>query len=130
MLERVQPAWGPLGGSLVVGIFHAFWHLPTFWIVGTNQIEMGFGVDFVLFVTMATSLSFYWTLCYNDNRRSTLAVTLLHWTSNLSVDLLTDGPGTAAFRIHIWLTVLGALVIGAVWARRDAMRRLVQSAGA
>jgi membrane protease YdiL (CAAX protease family) len=130
MLPRVQPAWGPLVGSLIVGIFHALWHLPTFWIVGTNQIEMGFGVDFVLFVAMATSLSFYWTWCYNDNRGSTLAVTLLHWTSNLCVDLCTDGPGTTAFRLHVLLTVLGAVGIGALWARRDSAHELIQGAGA
>ncbi|MGD2148235.1 MAG: CPBP family intramembrane metalloprotease, partial [Anaerolineae bacterium] len=38
MLERVQTAWGRVWGSLIVGIFHALWHLPTFFIVGTNQI--------------------------------------------------------------------------------------------
>jgi membrane protease YdiL (CAAX protease family) len=127
MLERVQPAWGPLGGSLIVGLFHAFWHLPLFWVVGTNQIKMGFGLDFLLFVAMATALSFYFTWCYNDNGRSTLAVTLLHWTSNLCIDTCTDGPGTPAFRLHVLLTVLGALAIGAVWTSRAGGHRRAQS---
>lgn len=127
MLERIQPAWGRLGGSLVVGTFHALWHLPLFWMVGTNQIEMGFGIDFVLFVAMATGLSLYWTWCYNGNRRSTLAVTLLHWTSNLCVDLCSDGPGTLAFRLHVVLTMLGAVGIAALWACRDSARQLIQA---
>lgn len=42
MLDRVQAMWRPLPASLVVGVFHAFWHLPLFWVVGTNQIELGF----------------------------------------------------------------------------------------
>jgi hypothetical protein len=130
MLDRVQTAWGPLWGSLIVGIFHALWHLPLFWMVGTNQIAMGFGLDFVLFVAMATSLSVYWTWCYNDNGHSTLAVTLLHWTSNICVDLCTDGPGTPAFRLNILLTVLGALAIGAVWASRAKAPSRAQAARA
>jgi membrane protease YdiL (CAAX protease family) len=130
MLEHVQPAWGPLGGSLIVGVFHALWHLPLFWMVGTNQIEMGFGLDFVLFVAMAIALSFYSTWCYNANGRSTLAATLLHWTGNLCIDTCTDGPGTPAFRLHVLLTVLGALVIGAAWASRAKAHSRAQAARA
>jgi membrane protease YdiL (CAAX protease family) len=122
MLERVQPARGPLWGSLIVGIFHAPWHLPMFWVVGTNQIEMGFRLDFLLFVAAAISLSVYTTWCYNDNGRSTLAVTLLHWTGNLCVDACTDGPGTLGYRLHVLLMVFGAVAIGAVWASRARPR--------
>lgn len=123
MLERVQPAWGPLGGSLVVGISHAFWHLPTFWIVGTNQIEMGFGLDFLLFIAAGVSFSFYATWCYNGNARSTLAVTLLHSTGNLCVDGCTDGPGTLGYRVYTVLMVLGAVAIPAMSARRSSGER-------
>jgi len=129
MLERVQRTWRPVGSSLIVGIFHAFWHLPMFWVVGTNQIEMGFGLDFLLFIATAASSSFYATWCYNDNGRSTLAATLLHWTGNLCIDLCTDGPGTLEYRIYTVVIVLGALAIGALTARRKAMHGLVQSAG-
>jgi membrane protease YdiL (CAAX protease family) len=118
MLERIQPAWGRLGGSLVVGLFHAFWHLPMFWVVGTNQIKMGFGLDFLLFVAAAISMSVYATWCYNDNGRSTLAATLLHCTGNLCVDLCTDGPGTVGHRVYTLVMVLGAVAIGALWASR------------
>jgi membrane protease YdiL (CAAX protease family) len=127
MLERVRPAWGPLWSSLIVGIFHAFWHLPTFWIVGTNQIEMGFGLDFLLFVAGAISMSVYATRCYNDNGRSTLAVTLLHWTGNLCLDACTDGPGTVGYRVFTLVMVLGAVAIGVVWARRGPSTGLPRS---
>lgn len=128
MLERVRPAWGLLGGSLVVGVFHAFWHLPTFWIAGTNQIAMGFGLDFALFAAAGVSFSFYATWCYEANLRSTLAATLLHWTGNLWVDLRTDGPGSIGYRIYTMSMVLGTVAIGAVWARRSATRGFVRSA--
>jgi len=125
MLERVRPAWGPVGGSLLVGIFHAFWHLPMFWIVGTNQIAMGFGADFLLFVAASVSFSFYATWCYEANLRSTLAATLLHWTGNLCLDLCTDGPGTVGYRVYTLLMALGAAAIGALWAARAGSSRRV-----
>jgi membrane protease YdiL (CAAX protease family) len=130
MLERVQPAWGSVWGSLVVGIFHALWHLPMFWVVGTNQIEIGFGLDFALFVAAAMSMSVYATWCYNANGRSTLAATLLHWTGNLCIDACTDGPGTLGYRLYTLLMVLGALAVGAAWARRDRPGRQAQGARA
>jgi membrane protease YdiL (CAAX protease family) len=115
MLDRVQAMWSPLPASLVVGIFHAFWHLPLFWVVGTNQIELGFGPDFLLFVASGVAASIYFTWCYNDNRSSVLAVTLLHFTGNLSLDLFTvPGP---QFRIYQLMHIVVAVVIGAVWLR-------------
>ena len=115
MLDRVQAMWSPLPASLVLGICHALWHLPLFWVVGTNQIEYGFGPDFVLFVASGLAASIYFTWCYNYNRRSVLAVTLLHFAGNLSLDLFTvPGP---QFRIYQLLHIAVAVVIAAGWLR-------------
>ena len=83
--------------------------------VGTNQIEYGFGPDFVLFVAYVLAACIYSTWCYNDNRRSVPAVTLLHFTANLSLDIFT-APGPQ-FRICQLLAIAVAVVIGAVWLR-------------
>ena len=115
MLDRLQAMWDPLPASLVLGICHALWHLPLFWVMGTNQIELGFGPDFLLFVASGLAASIYFTWCYNYNRRSVLAVTLLHFTVNLSLDLFTvPGP---QFRIYQLLHIAVAVVIAAVWFR-------------
>jgi uncharacterized protein len=116
MLDRVQAVWKPLGASLIIGVFHAFWHLPLFWVAGTNQITFGLGLDFWIFVGMVMAGSIYSTWCYNSNQRSTLAVILLHTTLNLSLDLLSD-PG-ADRRPFFILIILGALVIAAIWTAR------------
>jgi len=122
MLDRVQATWGPLPASLVLGICHALWHLPLFWVVGTNQIEYGFGLDLWLFVACVLAASIYSTWCYNDNRRSVLAVTLLHFTANLSLDIFTT-PGPQ-FRIYQLLAIAVAVVIAAVWFRPSQRRAL------
>jgi len=119
MLDRMQVMLKPLAASLVVGISHALWHLPLFWVAGTNQIKWGFGPDFWLFIAVVVASSIYSTWCYNSNRRSTLAVIVLHFTHNLSLDIFTV-PGTQQ-RIFNLLLVVGAFVIAMVWVVR--MRR-------
>jgi membrane protease YdiL (CAAX protease family) len=113
MLDRLQTIWNPAKASLVLGVFHTFWHLPTFWIVGTNQSRYLSGVEFALFVVFVTSSSFYNTWCYNDNRRSTLAVILLHTVANLSLDtFMLPGTGEYIFKI---VAAIGAIPIAIAW---------------
>ncbi len=122
MLDRVQAIWKPMSASLIVGVFHAFWHLPLFWVAGTNQITMGFGLDFWIFIGLVLAGSIYSTWCYNSNGRSILAVTLLHTASNLSPDLFTE-PGMER-RIYFLIVILGAIVVAAFWVSR--MKPIVQ----
>ncbi len=125
MLDRIQAVWKPLAASLIVGVCHAFWHLPLFWVAGTNQIAFGFGQDFWIFIGLVFAGSIYSTWCYNSNRRSTLAVTLFHTMLNLSLDLFT-GPG-AERRLFLLLAILGACVVAALWVFR--MRSSTEKAG-
>ncbi len=116
MLDRAQAIWKPVTASLVVGICHAFWHLPLFWVSGTNQIKMGFGFDFGLFIVTVLATSILFTWCYNSNQRSTLAVILFHTVGNLSLDTFML-PG-AGVRIYNSLVVLAGVTIAAAWLAR------------
>jgi membrane protease YdiL (CAAX protease family) len=114
MLDRLQAIWKPLTASVFLGISHALWHLPLFWIVGTNQSRYLSVVDFSLFVAFVVAGSFYNTWCYNANQRSTLAVILLHTIANLALDtFLLPGTGEYIFKI---VTVLTAVAIAIAWA--------------
>lgn len=109
LLDRLQARWKPLTASLVLGLFHTFWHLPLFWIVGTNQSRWEFGFDTWLFIAFVIGSSIYSTWCYNDNRRNILAVILLHTVGNLCLDaFLLPEAGERIFKI---LFTLGSLVI-------------------
>jgi membrane protease YdiL (CAAX protease family) len=78
---------------------------------------MGFGLDFVLFVAFVVASSIYSTWCYNANRRSTLAVILLHTVGNLSLDtFMLPGAGSQIFNV---IFVFGAMVITMVWVTRS-----------
>jgi membrane protease YdiL (CAAX protease family) len=114
MLDRLQAIWKPLTASLILGLCHTFWHLPLFFIVGTNQSRYLSGLDFALFIAFVLAGSIYSTWCYNDNRRSTLAVILLHTVANLSLDaFLLSGIGETISKVVIGL---GAVAIGIAWS--------------
>jgi membrane protease YdiL (CAAX protease family) len=91
LLQRVQPMLGMLGGSMVIGVISALWHLPLFWIDGTAQSHL----PFALFAVRTVSLSIISTWLYNGTRRSLLFVLLFHaslntWPNTLNV-LETEG---------------------------------------
>jgi membrane protease YdiL (CAAX protease family) len=113
MLDRLQAIWKPLPASLILGGAHALWHLPLFWVVGTNQSRYLSIVDFSLFFVFVVATSIYSTWCYNDNQRSTLAVILLHTVANLALDIfLLPGTGEYLFK---GVAALGAVIIAMVW---------------
>jgi membrane protease YdiL (CAAX protease family) len=125
MLDRLQAIWKPLTASLVLGVFHTFWHLPTFWIVGTNQSRWGSALDFTLFILFVLASSIYSTWCYNDNHRSTLAVILLHTVANLALDtFLLPGTGEYIFKI---VAAFGAVMIAVAWMLPSWKRKQVLS---
>lgn len=125
MLDRLQALWKPLTSSLILGVCHAFWHLPTFWIVGTLQSRWEQGLDFWLYLAFIIASSIFSTWCYNDNQRSTLAVILFHTTANLASNIfLLSGTGE-----HISKAVigLGAALIAIAWSLQAWKRNQVQS---
>jgi membrane protease YdiL (CAAX protease family) len=121
MQDRVQARWSPTVASLVIGLCHALWHLPLFWIEGTNQKAYGFGPDFWLFIANVLAAAVYSTWCYNANRRSTLVAILMHFWYNLCLDLFVV-PGQQT-RVLTILVILGGAVIWTVWRVREISAR-------
>ena len=118
MLDRMQIYWRPLWAALVVGIVHAFWHLPLFWMEGTNQKAYGFGINFIVFVLVVLASSIYETWIYNKNYRSTLAAILLHWWGNFKPGCF-NVPGTGQLRIYQGIMIAGAIVVAVVWLGKN-----------
>lgn len=78
LLQRIQPFFGLLGASLVIGVVSAIWHGPLFLITGTAQSHL----PFLLFATRTVALSVISTWLYNGSRRSLLIVLLFHASLN------------------------------------------------
>ncbi len=124
MQHNLLRSYTPIRSALIVGTFHAFWHLPLFFVVGSNQAQMGLGLNFWLFVAQAVAFSFYATWCYLDNQNSTLAAILLHTVGNLCNDIFTLQGGTLKFQLHTVFMVVGALAIALIWLRRRAVPQM------
>jgi membrane protease YdiL (CAAX protease family) len=129
LIDRLQARWEPLTVSLMIGIFHTFWHLPLFWVVGTNQIRYGFGLDWWMFIAFIVSTSIYSTWCYNANQQSTLAVIFLHTAINVYLDIfLLPGRGEWIYKGLFTLSAIGiALTRMVPWQRLEHQELLTDS---
>jgi len=84
-LPRLQPLHGPLVGSLILGIFWGFWHLPLFLITGWNPLTM---LNIVLFLISATFITIILTWVFNNTKGSVLLAILGHTSINTSYAIL------------------------------------------
>ena len=97
--------------ALLTGLIHTLWHLPLFWVVGTNQIKMGFGPELLIFIALVISTAVFSAWCYYGNRRSVMAAALLHTAGNLSFDIFAYAPGTTKHLVFVLLSVFGAILV-------------------
>jgi membrane protease YdiL (CAAX protease family) len=86
-LPRLQAALGPLRGTVVLGLAHALWHLPVFFVAGLLGPFTPSG--FATFAVVAIFGTFIYTWVSNHARHSILIASLVHAGSNASTNLLT-----------------------------------------
>ena len=92
-LPRLQPVYGPLVGTLILGLLWALWHLPEFW-VPTWAASSG-GSDFfaiVKFVIIAISFAIVITWVFNNTKGSVFMAILVH----ASIDTFSAPIGALA----------------------------------
>jgi len=81
-LPRLQQRWGPLRGSLVLGILWGLWHLSDFFLVpgynGADGTFFGIISAFVPFVIGVSALAILYTWVFNNTCGSLLLAILLH----------------------------------------------------
>jgi membrane protease YdiL (CAAX protease family) len=77
-LPRFQERFGSLGGSIVVGVLWALWHLPLFFMPGSSQ----YGTSLIGFIYFATCWTIVMALFVNKARGSVLPAILLHGSVN------------------------------------------------
>lgn len=124
-LPRLLERWGPLGGSLVLGLVWYVWHLPLYHAVGrelTGAFLAGYLVNNV-------SWAFVHTWFFQRSGRSAFLSVVLHTSGNYFVYLamtLFPEVGTApqARFTHLTLLAIAGLAAGVSLARRgtDALR--------
>jgi uncharacterized protein len=81
-LPRMQPRFGPLAGTLLLGFLWACWHLPTFLTPaqhgGPGTDWAAFFTNFPIFVVSTTAMAVVFTWVFNHTRASIFIAILLH----------------------------------------------------
>ena len=112
-LPRLQQQFGPLVGTIILGVLWALWHLPGFlggWMTG--------GISSLIVSGIAFSIIATWV--YNNTRSSILLMILFHSSSNAAISvgarvLPTDlSPSMHEFVFSGWIPALTYTVIALI----------------
>lgn len=113
-LPRLVGRFGPIVGTLILGIAWAFWHLPLFIINGTPQ----YGTGFLAFVLELMAWSMVMTLIMMHARGSVVAAMLFHASANLCAFTMWQ-PDGQVFALGPWVIAAG---IAAWWMQWELTR--------
>lgn len=83
-LPRLQLGYGPLIGSLILGILHGLWHLPAYFIPGAILPGRFDPTAFIANTCAIIALTFTWTWIFNNAKGSVLIAMIVHGASNAS----------------------------------------------
>lgn len=109
-LDRLQARLPAVPANLLLGVVWSLWHLPLFFLPDTYQAGMDLGsARSLTFLFAMVPLSVLMGWVYNHTSRSTLAAALMHYSGNLSGELVhkTD---TAAGIEAVLLSLVALLV--------------------
>ena len=130
-LPRLGKYLGLGGGSIVLGILWALWHLPLFFMPGSGSD----GHSFPIYLLHVTSLSVVMAWLYWRTDGSLLLVMLMHASVNNTIGIV---PAALPYAVHpmsfdgslmVWLTVALSWGIAAVLLfRMRGLRWLIPAA--
>jgi membrane protease YdiL (CAAX protease family) len=112
-LPRMQPLYGPLGGTLLLGVLWVFWHLPDFLTVaqrggpGTGFTSL-LTINFPIFFVMVMAMAVIFTWVFNHTGGSVFIAILLHTSIN------AFGTAMALFKSPVVTTTDVAVCIAVV----------------
>jgi membrane protease YdiL (CAAX protease family) len=110
-IDHIQPRRGIVGGSLLLGVIWACWHLPLFFMPTQSQFHMPF---WTLLVTCC-SLRLLYVWAYQQARQSILVTLLFHTSTNLTLNLFAIlNPGVSATEQAAWMYYVAMLAVVAV----------------
>lgn len=128
-LPRLQRSFGPLVGTLILGVLWGLWHFPLFFIPGYNGAGTGFigiGIPFVTFVIAVTAMTVIFTWVFNNVRGSLLLMMLLHASINTGALFPTFFPSISPVSLSLMLyafwVAAALIIIGATRGRLSYKR--------
>lgn len=90
-LPRLQRRWGPLAGTVILGLMWAAWHLPNYFRPDWATVNGGLSWSGIgTFAIAAVAFSVVLTWAYNRTNGSVLIAILIHASINFSQGLTGD----------------------------------------
>jgi membrane protease YdiL (CAAX protease family) len=92
-LPRLLERYTPLGASIILGLIHAAWHIPLFFIPGMPQTQ----VSFPLFTLGVVSIAVFNTALYLRTGANLLLAILVHLLANVCGGFALDAHALNVF---------------------------------
>jgi membrane protease YdiL (CAAX protease family) len=116
-LPRLQERYGPLRGSLLLGLLWGLWHLPLFLTTWEKPYESPLGL--LLFLVQTISVTVVMTWLFNNTRGSILLAMLCHagiGSSGVFLFLLYPQAALNAATPGSAMLTVGLLAFNLTWA--------------
>jgi uncharacterized protein len=121
-LPRLQERWGPLAGSVILGVLWAAWHAPQYLLPSFASENGGFTPSGLgVFALAAISFSVIITWVFNHTRGSLLLAILLHTAINFSQGLTSDLFPAARFNEVVPVVAFGLTAFAIVVVTRGRL---------
>lgn len=131
-LTRLQAKWGPLAGTLILGLLWAAWHFPQYLMPGWAAQNGGFNLPAVaVFTASVMLLTIVISWVFNNTRGSLLMAILLHASVNtFSIYIGPMFPAQATSQVNLFVGFGGlALLIVLLTRGRLGYDRLLRDMG-
>jgi CAAX amino terminal protease family. len=117
-LPRLLERTGPLGASAALGLVWSLWHVPLFFIEGSVQASLPFG----LYAAQTVAATFVYTWLFQRTKGSVLLAVLLHAAGNTAAGALpvlpygeTPAPMSQYAVFVVSVTLVGLAAAFAMW---------------
>ena len=121
-LPRLQSRWGPLVGTVILGIMWAAWHTPQYFTKTFAAANGGLSLSGVIvFLLAVVCFSVLITWAFNHTRGSLLIAILIHTAINFTQALTSDLFPAAAYNEVVPVAVFGAAALIVVIATRGGL---------
>jgi membrane protease YdiL (CAAX protease family) len=141
-LPRLELKYGPVGGSVILGLLHGMWHLPVFFLpmLGFGHFTVAFFATWIPAILATTIL---WTWVFNNTKGSLLIAIILHAAADaagsfalvtlLGVDKMALPVQTQIGSVYLGVLVGVALLVitltrGRLSYRREEVERMIYPA--
>jgi membrane protease YdiL (CAAX protease family) len=110
-LPRLAARFGLGGGSVLLGVLWAVWHLPLFFVPEVDT----WGQSFPLYLVQVTALSVTMGWLYANTRGSLVPVMLLHSAVNNTKDIVPSAEPNAANPWALSHSLVARLTVALLW---------------